>query len=286
MKNYFKELRIHHYVKNFLVFVPLACSGCFFDMAKLIPCVWGFLAFCMLSSAVYVINDIRDIDKDRAHPTKCRRPIASGAVPLRSAWIMAAALTVLCVFFDRMTHHAPSAALLALYLALNVGYSFGLKNVPIVDVIILVSGFFIRVLYGAVITQIEISSWLYLTVISTAFYFALGKRRNELKRVQGGTRRRVLEFYTEGFLDKNMYMCLGLANVFYALWAMDKGTSGSGYSKHLIWTVPLVLLIFMKYSLNIEGNSDGDPVEVLVHDRALLALCAVYALLMAGILYL
>lgn len=286
MKYYIKELRVHHYVKNFLVFVALACSGHLFDTEKLIPGVWGFLAFCMVSSAIYVINDIQDVEKDRAHPTKCHRPIASGAIPLKRAWVMAALLTVLCAFFNWMTFSVSSTILLILYLALNIGYSLGLKNIPIVDVTILVSGFLIRIVYGAIITGIEISNWLYLTVIAMSFYLALGKRRNELKRVQTGTTRKVLSFYTEGFLDKNMYVCLGLANAFYALWAMDKGAEEIGYSKYLIWTVPLVLLIFMKYSLDIEGNSDGDPVEVLVHDKVLLALCAVYALAMGAILYL
>ena len=268
------------------MFVALACSGRLFDAEKLIPGFWGFLAFCMVSSAIYVINDIQDVEKDRAHPTKCHRPIASGAISLKSAWVMAALLTVLCAFFNWMAFSVSSTILLVLYLVLNIGYSLGLKNIPIVDVTILVSGFLIRVLYGAIVTGIEISNWLYLTVIAMSFYLALGKRRNELKRVQTGTTRKVLSFYTEGFLDKNMYVCLGLANAFYALWAMDKGAEEIGYSKYLIWTVPLVLLIFMKYSLDIEGNSDGDPVEVLVHDKVLLVLCAVYALAMGAILYL
>lgn len=286
MKKYFIEFRIHHYVKNVLVFVALACSGHLFDMNKLIACVWGFLAFCMVSSAIYVINDIQDVEKDRMHPTKCHRPIASGAIPVKRAWAMAALLTVLCAFFNWMVFTIPSTILIVLYMALNIGYSMGLKNIPILDTTILVSGFLIRIVYGAIITEIVISNWLYLTVIVMSFYLALGKRRNELKRVQAGTTRKVLSFYTEGFLDKNMYVCLGLTNAFYALWAMDKGAEETGYSKYLIWTVPIVLLIFMKYSLDIEGNSDGDPVEVLVHDKVLLVLCTVYALAMCAILYL
>ena len=285
MKNILKELRIHHYTKNLLVFVALACSGCFFDIYKLIPGIWSFLAFCMISSSVYIFNDIHDVEKDRNHPTKCQSPFASGAISLKKGWTMFFVLICLAVAFNCMAYSLLSSVLLLLYFTLNIAYSLGLKDIPILDVTILVSGFLIRVLYGAVMTQIEVSNWLYLTVIASAFYFALGKRRNELKRVETGVTRKVLSFYTEGFLDKNMYMCLGLANTFYALWAMDKGSAG-GYSKYLIWTVPIVFLIFMKYSLNIEGNSDGDPVEVLVHDKILIALCVIYGLAMCGIIYL
>lgn len=176
--------------------------------------------------------------------------------------------------------------LLVLYLVLNLAYSFGLKNVPIVDVTILVAGFLIRILYGALVTEIAISNWLYLTVIALAFYFAFGKRRNELKQVGGGETRRVLKAYPVDFLDKNMGMCLTLANVFYALWSMDEKTVSLYNNRYLVFTVPIVLLITMKYSLDIEGESDGDPVEVLLHDKVLLLLCVVYLAVMFMILYL
>ena len=117
------------------------------------------------------------------------------------------------------------------------------------------------------------------------FYFALGKRRNELRRIQSGQTRAVLQHYTEGFLDKNMYLCLALCNVFYALWCMDSQTIASYNTDNLVWTAPIVLLISMKYSLNVEGDSDGDPVEVLLHDKFLLLLCCAYAAVMLLILY-
>lgn len=173
-----------------------------------------------------------------------------------------------------------------LYLVLNIGYSCGLKNIPLIDVIILVSGFIIRVVYGALITDIVVSNWLYLTVITIAFYFSFGKRRNELKRFNDGETRSVLKYYTIPFLDKNMYMCLGLANVFYALWSMDEKTISHYNNNFLVLTVPIVLLISMKYSMDIEGESDGDPVEVLLHDRILIILCLIYLSVIFTILYL
>lgn len=286
MKYYLKLLRVHHYIKNFLVFAALVCSGQLFHIKKLTAGVSAFLAFCMISSVVYIINDIRDREKDRKHPTKCKRPLAAGMVSVTNAWKLAAVLLVLAMVCNGFIFNPSSTLLLLLYLVLNLAYSFGLKNVPLVDITILVSGFLIRILYGAVVTDIRISNWLYLTVIALSFYFALGKRRNELKRIQDGETRQVLKAYPINFLDKNMGMCLTLANVFYALWSMDEKTQSFYNSNHLIFTVPIVLLITMKYSFDIEGESDGDPVEVLLHDKVLLALCILYFAVMFMILYL
>jgi len=286
MKHSLKLMRVHHYIKNFLVFAALACSGQLFDLSKLTAGIAGFVAFCMVSSVVYIINDIRDVEKDRRHPTKCRRPIAAGTVSVKGAWVLAGVLLTVALICNWLTYTSLSTALLGLYLVLNLAYSFGLKNIPIVDVTILVAGFLIRILYGAVVTGITISNWLYLTVIALAFYFALGKRRNELKQIGDGETRKVLKAYPVSFLDKNMGMCLTLANVFYALWSMDENTISSYNNEYLVFTVPIVLLITMKYSLDVEGDSDGDPVEVLLHDKVLLALCVVYLAVMFAILYL
>lgn len=286
MKHYIKLMRPHHYIKNFLVFAALACSGQLFDLEKLTAGAAAFVAFCMTSSIVYIINDIRDKEKDQKHPTKCKRPIAAGTVSVKGACCLAVVLLMIAAACNALSFHRTSTLLLILYLLLNLAYSFGLKNVPIVDVTILVAGFLIRILYGAVVTGITISNWLYLTVIAISFYFALGKRRNELKHISAGETRKVLEAYPVSFLDKSMGMCLTLANAFYALWSMDERTIASYNNSYLVFTVPIVLLITMKYSLDIEGDSDGDPVEVLLHDKVLLALCVLYLAVMFAILYL
>ena len=285
MKHYLKLMRPHHYIKNILIFAALACSGQLFDPAKLIPGCLGFAAFCLISSVVYIINDIRDVEKDRNHPTKCRRPIAAGTVSVKNAWILAAVLILVAIVCNGFVFNPVSTLLLVLYLVLNLAYSFGLKNIPIVDISILVAGFLIRVLYGAMVTGIVISNRLYLTVIALSFYLALGKRRNELKQHGDSQTRKVLKSYPVAFLDKGMNMCLTLAIVFYSLWSMADSTVAA-YGQHLVFTVPIVLLIVMKYSLNIEGESDGDPVEVLLHDKVLLGLCLVYFCAMFLILYL
>lgn len=287
IKYYFKAMRVHHYLKNFLVFAPLLFSGLVFEWQKFQSDVFGFFSFCFISSAIYIINDINDIDKDKMHPTKKNRPIASGKISKLNAWIFAIILILLSALLNFFTFNLNSTLLLLLYLLLNLAYSNGLKNIPLVDIAILVSGFLIRVMYGAIVSEIEISNWLYLTVIAMGLYLSLGKRRNELKQSEDiGNTRKVLRFYSENFLDKNMYMCLALANVFYALWSVDEKTLITHNGNYLIWTVPIVLFITMKYSLNVEGDSDGDPVEVLVHDKALLVLSVLYFIAMFLILYL
>lgn len=286
MREYLKLLRVHHYIKNFLIFGALACSGNFFCKDKLITTILGFISFCLISSVIYIINDINDIEKDKLHPTKKNRPLASGEISKFNGIITAIIIATAGIIFNLSIFKISSSLLLLLYFVLNLGYSLGLKNIPIIDITILVSGFLIRVLYGAWITNIDISNWLYLTVIAASFYFALGKRRNELKKLKGAKTRKVLESYSEQFLDKNMYMCLTLTNAFYALWSMDKTTIAHYGNEYLIFTVPIVLLITMKYSMNIEGDSDGDPVEVLIHDKILILLCLVFIITMFAILYL
>lgn len=286
IKNYFKLLRVNHYLKNFLVLLPLVFSSELLNLSKLKTTVLGFIAFCLTASIVYIINDLKDIENDKKHPVKKNRPFASGKVSKVEGIIILIVLTLIVLGLSYFIgfEHWIALLLLGVYLLLNVFYSFGLKNVPIVDIVILVSGFLIRVVYGAQIIDLTVSNWMYLTVISASFYMGLGKRRNEIIK-QGDKSRKVLKYYTKEFLDKNMYVFLGLCIVFYALWAVDPTTINKLGNNLMIWTVPFIMVILMKYSLNVEGNSFGDPVDVILHDKSLLAIGAIYALSMFGIIY-
>ena len=279
LKPYIRLLRPKHALKNLLIFLPLVFGGALFDAPVLQSAVCGFVAFCCLASVVYIINDICDAPRDRLHPTKKTRPIASGAVsPMQAAAEAAVLLAVMLLLSFWCNFPLESYLCLAIYFAVNIGYSLGLKNVPILDIALLVSGFLLRVLFGAAVTGIAISDWLYLTVIAISFYLGLGKRRGELARQKGDTRK-VLKYYTYDYLDKYMQISLGLSITFYALWSM-------GAANGMVWTVPLVICLCMKYSLTVEGDSDGDPVEVICRDKILLALAAAFAALVLSILYL
>ena len=284
---FFKLMRIKHYIKNLLLFLPLIFSGNFFDKKNLFICFVGFLAFSFLASIVYVINDIKDIEKDKKHQLKKSRPLASGTVSIFGAKILIVILFVclfICNFYLLKITNFKFLYLELLYLILNLGYSFGLKDVPILDVVILVSGFVIRVFFGGLITNIQISTWLYLTVMSASFYMGLGKRRNELIKNKSNSRK-VLDKYNEEFLDKFMYVFLVLAVVFYSLWCIDAKNIGA-FGNNMLLTIPLILVILMKYSLNVEKDSFGDPVDVFIHDKFLIFLSLLFLLMIIGVLYL
>ncbi len=280
-------MRPKHYIKNLLIFFPIIFSSNLLNLNLLISTIMAFFAFSLSTSIVYIVNDIRDKERDKLHEKKKDRPIASEKVSVKNAIILAICLFFISLLFQigatsEVTH--ASYLYILVYIIINLFYSFGLKNVPLLDITILVSGFLIRVLYGASITEISVSNWLYLTIISAAFYLGLGKRRNEIKK-SGTKSREVLKYYNENFLDKNMYMCLSLTIVFYALWTVDPNNVLKT-GNLLIWTVPIVILILMKYSMDVENDSLGDPVDVVLEDKLLLSIILIYGLVVMGIIYL
>ncbi len=280
MKNYIKLMRPKHYLKNILIFFPLIFSGLLFQKDKFLSCFIGFVVFSLVASSIYIINDIRDKEKDKMHDIKKNRPIASGKVSVFNAAILAIVLIFVALllqyfFLSKVT---VSYLYILVYMILNIFYSFGFKNIPLVDITILVIGFLIRVLYGASLIGITISNWLYLTIISISFYLGLSKRRNEIKK-SGSKSRKVLMYYNENFLDKNMYMCFSLAIVFYSLWA------SSFNNQLMMWTIPLVILVCMRYSMDIEKDDFGDPVDVIYSDKFLLIFTFLIGISIVGIIY-
>lgn len=277
MKKYLQLLRVKHYIKNLLIFAPMFFGGKIFDSRKLGMTFLGFLSFCMVSSVVYILNDMRDYEKDRNHPVKCNRPLASGKVSFKAAGTVLAGCLIASLLISVFLGNWAAFLSLMLYLGLNIAYSMGLKRVPIIDVVILASGFVIRIFYGGFVSGTEISKWLYLVITAGSLYLGLGKRRNELRKYTDT--RDVLKYYNGSFLDKNMYVCVALANVFYALWTIEMPVSG------MSWTVPIFIIILMCYSLDVERDVEGDPTDVILHDRMLLCLVALYAVLLFVLLY-
>ena len=184
-------MRPKHYIKNLLIFVSITFDRDLFDLHVLLQALLGFAAFCLLSSTVYIFNDIRDVEADRQHEVKRRRPIASGAVPIPAAWALAAVLfsAALAIQLTAFGLQGGSLFFFLAYFAVNLGYSLGLKHVPFLDIVLLVLGFVLRVIYGAAIVGSSTSAWVYLTVFSLSFYLGLGKRRNELAKGKDGTRK-------------------------------------------------------------------------------------------------
>lgn len=282
LKSIISLLRPKHYLKNGLIFLPLIFSGNLFQFHEVTTLLLAFVAFCAVASIVYIVNDIRDKDRDRLHPKKKHRPIASGAISINQAIAIVCILAGITIIFSLLADlPIYGYIILAVYLIVNVLYSFGLKNVPVIDVAILAAGFVLRVLYGGQVIDIEVSRWLYLTVLAGAFYMGLGKRRGELL-TNGAKSRKVNEFYTHNFLDKNMYVCLALTLVFYSLWATDPSRENTS----LFWTIPVVIVILMTYSLDVEKEgSMSDPTDVLLGNKVLLSLAVAYIALTTYLLY-
>lgn len=286
IKAIIKLMRIKHYIKNVLVIVPVFFSGNLLSGNFAVQALIAFVAFSLMASSVYIINDIKDVEKDRLHATKKKRPLASGEIKIKEGLALAIflilAACVITIYGVGLSHNHPLIFLLT-YLVINLLYSVGgLKNIPILDVFMLSLGFILRVTYGAAFTGIEVSKWLYLTIFAFSFYMGFGKRRNELAQ-NGSLTRSVNKHYTKDFLDKNMYMCLTLCIVFYSLWAIDPLHK----NQLLLWTVPLLLLIMISYSLSIEkAKSSGDPVSVVFENRSLQILVLIYAAIIVGAVYL
>lgn len=271
---YLKLIRIKHWVKNILIFIPLICSG-LINYQNTLACIGGFFAFCFASSFIYVINDIRDIEKDKLHPTKKKRPLASGKIKKSTAIYIAVLMLILSISINILINNNVlniSLYILLSYIIINILYSFGLKNIAIVDIILLASGFILRVYYGAAIINVEVSDWLFLTILSGSLFLGLGKRKKEL--ITSEKSRKVLQEYNEAFLDKFQYITLGLMLVFYSLWVIEQDI------KYLSFTIPLIIIIFMRYCLIIEKSDEGDPTTILYQDKFLLILSIIFGLSM------
>lgn len=264
-------------MKNLLVFAAPLCGGMLTDMTVTLRTCIGFAAFCFMSSAVYTINDIIDADRDRFHPTKKNRPVASGRVGPVAAIGVCGVCFAVSAFFAAMAAVPVSFCILAAYMIINVLYAIWLKHVPLMDITSLASGFMLRIAYGGVVSGVSISDWLYLTAGAMSCWLAFGKRRGELRRYGSFGTRPVLEAYSDPFLSKATQSCLTAGLVFYAVWSIEAG---------MLLTVPVIFLIAMRYSMIAEGDVDGDPVETLLGDRVLLAMCAVYGVMMLALLYL
>lgn len=288
LKKYILVLRVKHWLKNVLCLIPLIFNLELFDKKILLKGIYGALLFSFVSSIVYIINDIKDIERDRHNEMKKNRPIANGDIPKNEA-ICIAVFMGFVVIGCNIYFWFPwiSWRWLLLYFILNIAYSFGLKNIPLVDVFILASGFLIRILYGGDLTGAGYSFYLCMTVMMISLYLGLGKRRNELQNSTEAKNeiRKVLKFYNKSFLDKNMYMCMGLAIMFYSLWCGASETIQKIGSNSLMWTVPIVIILAMKYSFNIENGKWADPIEVILNDKSIILVGLFYCACVIYILY-
>ena len=280
VKSILKLLRVKHWLKNGLIFIPLIFSVTF-STGDLKTAIIGFFLFSLSASIVYIINDIHDAKEDKRHTVKKHRPIASGKISPRTAWFIVAtlALAVSLISAAYPPMQGWPLVILGIYITLNIAYSLRLKHIPIIDIFVLATGFVLRIVFGAVIFNTHLSDWLILTVLCGSLYMGIGKRRNELS--QSKKTRKVNKFYSFNFLNNSLYSFMALTVSFYSLWSISE-TSQIPY---VIYTVPLVMLILMSYNLRLESKDcDGDPVNVLLSDKGLIILTVLYLVAVAALI--
>jgi 4-hydroxybenzoate polyprenyltransferase len=280
------SLRPRQWVKNLFVF-----AGVIFSQQLLTPRVWPALAafaiFCGLSGAIYLFNDVADVDNDRLHESKRRRPVASGALPIGAAIGFGVLLLAGCL--AAAFRLSPAFGLVALfYGALLTAYSLWLKHLVILDVLTVAVGFVLRAVAGAVAVDVEISGWLLICTILIALFLALGKRRHEYRSLTGdaAAHRPILAEYSEGFLDQMISVVTASTVTTYALYTMSPETVAKFHTRLLPLTLPFVLYgIFRYLYLLYRRDLGGNPSDLLVTDRGLLLDALLWMLATLAIIY-
>lgn len=283
----FVSLRPHQWTKNLLVFAALAFSKHLFEADALLRSLVAFVVFCGLSGAVYLVNDVADLERDRLHPRKKLRPLASGRIGPRPALATASVLAALCLpassFLGR-----PFLVCALGYLMLNFAYSFRLKNAVILDVLAISLGFVLRAVAGAMAISVRISDWLLVCTFLLALFLALSKRRHELVSLSDGAsdHRAILSEYSPYLLDQMISVVTASCLMAYCFYTMAPETLEKYQTDRLSWTIPLVLYGIFRYLYLVhQKEQGGSPTDVLLTDWPLLLDVALWAAVVVAIVY-
>lgn len=283
----FKTMRPRQWTKNAVMFAPLVFDRQLTQTTAVVRTLAAFFLFCLLSSTVYIINDLMDIEADRAHPEKRNRPIASGRLPVGIARAAAAVLLLITLVLSFLL--SPSFFAVAVtYFALNLAYSLKLKHVPILDVMMIAAGFVLRVAAGVVLINVTyFSPWLYVVITLLSLYLGFGKRRAELAMMAdggGNSSRRVLEGYSLVLLDQFIIIVSSSTLVAYSLYTFSAPIMPDNHVMML--TIPFVMYGIFRYLYLIQiKHSGGAPEEVLLSDRPLQISLALWGLSVLFIYY-
>ena len=287
LKALIKAMRPRQWTKNGFVFFALIFDKQLFLLEPFLRTLEGFLLFCLISSAVYLLNDIADIEADRQHPEKKHRPLASGELSIGVAQGAAFILALTSVSLGYLLEPV-FAGMIALYFIINQLYSRWLKHVPILDVLIISSGFVLRVAAGvALITVERFSPWLYMLTILFSLYIALGKRRAEMNLLaqEASAHRKVLDGYTIPLLDQYITIVSGMTIVAYSLYTFSAPNLPENHSMML--TIPFVVYGIFRYLQLIQtGHAAGAPDEVALKDRPLQFTVLLWGLAVIAVFYL
>jgi len=280
------SMRPGQWLKNLFLFAALLFSENLIEASKSVMVLEAFLLFCLLSGSVYIINDIFDREQDRDHPLKSQRPISSGKIAVGKAIVIAVVLSLLALIFSFLLGRHFGLVALG-YFLLNLAYSWRLKDVVIIDVMVVALGFVLRVIAGGVIIKVEISAWVLVCTILLALFLALSKRRYELVLLneKAEIHRRALSQYSPYFLDQMIGVVTASTLMSYALYTISEAPHKFG-TKNMIFTIPFVLYgIFRYLYLIYKKEEGGDPSQVLFADWPLMIDIVLWVITVIIIIY-
>jgi 4-hydroxybenzoate polyprenyltransferase len=287
LKALIKTMRPRQWTKNIFIFAALVFDKQLFVAESFVRTLEGFFLFCLISSSVYIFNDLADVEADREHPEKKNRPIPSGKLPVSIAWMAGIALAIIAIGLGFLLSPA-FAGVVAGYFVLFIAYSKWLKHIPILDVLIIAAGFVLRVHAGITLIAVErFSPWLYVVMTLLSLFLGFGKRRAELALLaqDAGSHRKVLEGYTLPLLDQYIMIVSGTTIVAYSLYTFSAPNVPENHSMML--TIPFVVYTIFRYMYLIEVNhAGGAPEEVLLTDRPFQIAMALWALTVLAVFYL
>lgn len=285
--NTWESLRPKHWTKNLFLFAGILFSQNLLNFPLLAKVIFAFLIFCLLTGSIYILNDLADRERDRRHPVKSRRPIASGRLKVHHAII---ALIIFISLSLVLSYYLNLLFLLAAlaYFLIQFAYSFFLQRIVILDVFAIAFGFVLRVVAGAVVIDVEISSWLIICTILLSLFLGLSKRRHELvmNEEEAQNYRKVLAKYSPYLLDQMISVVTASTVVCYALYTMSSETIQKFGTKNLIYTIPFVLYGIFRYLYLIHKKEvGGNPENILVSDKPLIIDTLLWVIIAGLIVY-
>lgn len=292
MKAYFKLLRVEQWVKNLFVFIPLFFSGKIFETTQLFETIFSFIIFSFTASSIYIINDYSDIESDRVHPEKCRRPLASGAISVGRAKLVLVGLVISTIgliisLSDVFGYNVLKfGAVISSYFVMNLAYTFRLKHIAIVDISIIAVGFVLRVLAGGYATGIVVSQWAIILTFVLALVLAVGKRRGELVNTQlSGNTRKALDGYNIQFADIVLSISVTLAIVSYIMFVISPETQKE-FTNKVFYTFIFVIFAFLRYlQQTLVYNRTESPTKMIYKDRYIQLVLALWGFAFLILIY-
>lgn len=292
MKAYLKLLRVEQWVKNLFVFIPLFFSGKIFETTQLFETIFSFIIFSFTASSIYIINDYSDIESDRAHPEKCRRPLASGAISVGQAKLVLVGLVISTIgliisLSDVFGYNVLKfGAVISSYFVMNLAYTFKLKHIAIVDISIIAVGFVLRVLAGGYATGIVVSQWAIILTFVLALVLAVGKRRGELVNTQlSGNTRKALDGYNIQFADIVLSISVTLAIVSYIMFVISPETQKE-FTNKVFYTFIFVIFAFLRYlQQTLVYNRTESPTKMIYKDRYIQVVLALWGFAFLILIY-